>query len=112
MTNARIFKLDGIEKTALPFLGRVYKSVAGTGKVLVVQSDITSISRTVRRFNTNAGGFGNVTTTENGGNVPVNPAIFNTLQTDNSWNKDAIGYNFADTVPAADFPGMGAYSIV
>lgn len=112
MTNARIFKLDGYEKTALPLLARIYKAVPGTGKVPVLKADITSISRMVRRMNLNAGVFGNVTTPDTGSSVVVATAIFDTLQTDSTWWKDAIGYNFADTVPATMFPGLGAYSIV
>lgn len=112
MTNARVFKLEGYEQTALPILSRVYKSVPGTGKVAAQQADITSINRIVRRFNTVAGGWGGVTTTDSGTALTVAAAIFNALQTSNDWWKDTIGYNFADTVPAAKFPGMGAYSIV
>lgn len=112
MTNARVFKLDGYEITPLPLLARIYKSVPGTGKVAVVQADITSINRIVKRFNTVAGGWGGVTTTDSGSAISIPAAIFNALQTANDWWKDTIGYNFADTIPAAKFPGMGAYSIV
>jgi hypothetical protein len=109
----RIFKLDGTEQMPLPFLCRVFKIVPGTGKVLIVQADVNSITRTVRRFNLNqAPSWGGVTLTENGTSVNVASAIFNTLQTDNAWWKDGQGYNFADTIPATSFPGLGAYSTV
>lgn len=112
MTNARIWKLDCYEQTAFPILARIYKSVAGTGKVPVTQSDINSISRIIKRMSTVSGAWGNVTTPDAGSNLVVANSIFNTLQTDSSWWKDQIGYNFADTIPAAKFPGLGAYSIV
>ena len=112
MTNPREFPLTGYEKQALPYLGRVYKIVPGTGKVAVVQTDITGITRTVRRFNTNAGAWGTVSTTENGTALNISNVIFNTLQTDNGWWKDAIGYNFADSIPASSFPGLGKYIAV
>ena len=112
MTNTRIFKLDGYEKTPLPILARIYKSVPGVGKVAIQQADLTGITRTVRRFGTVAGQFGNVTQPETCTALVIPSSIFNTLQTDNSWWKDGIGYNFADTIPAASFPGLGAYSIV
>lgn len=112
MTNARKFRLTGFEQMALPVLGRVYKSVPGTGKVAVVQADITSISRTIRRFQTNNLSYGAVTTIETGTSITVANAIFNALQTDSTWWKDSIGYNFSDAPPAAKFPGLGVYEIV
>lgn len=112
MIFARDFTLKAYEQTGLTFLGRAYKLVPGTGKVAIIQSDITAISRTVMRFSTVNGAFGVVTKTQTAVNVPVAGAVFNTLQTDSAWNQDTIGYNFADTIPAAAFPGMGQYSAV
>lgn len=112
MTNPRFFPMAGYEQQALPFLARVYKNVPGSGRTPVVQADITSITLTVRRFNRVNGGYGVITTTENGIAVVVSSAVYNTLQTDSSWNKDTIGYNFAHTIPAAAFPGLGDYAAV
>jgi hypothetical protein len=112
MTNARIFKVDCYEQMPLPLLGRVYKLVPGSGKTPIVQADILSIALTVRRFNTVAGGWGAITNTESAINVPVNPAVFNALQTDSAWSFDTVGYNFAHTIPAGAFPGLGVYSCV
>ena len=112
MIFARDFNLKAYEQNGLPFLGRAYKLVPGTGKVAIVQADITSITRTVKRFSTVNGAFGNITTPQSAVNVPVATAIFDTLKTDSAWNADTIGYNFADTIPAAAFPGLGAYSAV
>jgi hypothetical protein len=109
MTGPRYFPATGYEQQALPFLGRVYKNVPGTGKSPVVQSDLTSITLTVRRFNRVNGGWGGVTATETALAVTVSTSIFNTLQTDSTWWKDTIGYNFAHTIPAAAFPGLGDY---
>jgi hypothetical protein len=112
MTNARIFKLEAYEQMPLPLLGRIYKLVPGSGKSPIVQADIQSIALTVRRFNQVAGGWGGVTNTEAALNVPVIPAVFNSLQTDSAWSFDMLGYNFAHTIPAAAFPGLGVYSVV
>jgi hypothetical protein len=112
MIAPRIFKLDGIEQTALPILARIYKLVAGTGKTPITQSDLTSISRKIMRMNLNSGAFGNVSEPDTGTSITVATAVYNSLQTDTAWWKDTIGYNFADVVPAAKFPGLGAYSIV
>jgi hypothetical protein len=108
----RDFNLKTYEQTALSFLGRAYKLVPGTGKVAIVQADIASIARTVMRFSTVSGAFGIVTKTQNAVNVPVAGAVFNTMQTDSAWSTDTIGYNFADTIPATAFPGMGQFSAV
>lgn len=112
MTNPRFFPMTGYEQQALPFLGRVYKNVPGTGRSIVVQSDVASIACSVRRFNRVNGAWGGLTTTENALAVVVANSIFDTLQTDSSWNADAIGYNFAHTIPAAAFPGLGDYIAV
>lgn len=114
MIATRIFKagMDGVEQSPYILLGRVMKSVPGTGKVAIVQSDVNTITRYVRRMSTVNGAFGNVTQPDNGTNLTVASSIFNTLQTDNTWWKDATGYNFTDAIPATDFPGLGAYSIV
>lgn len=112
MTNARKFRIVGFEQMALPILGRIYKSVPGTGKVAVAQADVTSITRTIRRLTTNNLAFGAVTTIESGTSVVVASAIFNALQTDSTWWKDSIGYNFSDAPPASKFPGLGLYEIV
>jgi hypothetical protein len=110
MTAARFFALTGYEQTALPFMARAYKIVPGTGKTPITQSDVSAIALTVRRFNTVNGGWGGLTTTQNGIAVSVSTSVFNSLQTDNGWNADAIGYNFAYTIPAAAFPGLGEYA--
>lgn len=112
MIFARDFNLQTYEQTALPFLGRVYKLVPGTGKVPAVQLDIATIFRTVMRFSQVNGAFGIVTKTQNAVVVQVATAVFNSLQTDSAWNQDPIGYNFADTIPAVAFPGLGSYSAV
>lgn len=112
MTNPRFFPMQGYEQTPLPFLGRVYKNIPGTGKSIAQQADISLISLTVKRFNTVNGAWGGVTETESGLVVAVAGAVFNSLQTDSSWNQDAIGYNFAHTIPAAAFPGLGDYAAV
>lgn len=109
MTNPRFFPITGYEQTPLPFLARIYKNTPGFGKMIVTQGDVSSIVLTVRRFNTVNGGWGGVTTTENSIAVPVATSLFNTIQVDSSWVQDAIGYNFAHTIPAAAFPGLGDY---
>lgn len=112
MTDPRFFPLTGYEQTALPFLGRAYKNVPGAGRSPVVKADIFAITLTVQRFNRVNGGWGGRTTTLNGSSVSVASSVFDALQTDSSWNKDAIGYNFAHTIPAGAFPGLGDYVAV
>jgi hypothetical protein len=112
MTDPRFFPLSGYEQTALPFLGRAYKNVPGAGKSIVTQADVAAISLKVQRFNRVNGAWGGLTTTVNGLAIPVATSVFNALQTDSSWNIDAIGYNFAHTIPATAFPGLGDYVAV
>lgn len=112
MTDARTFKLSGYEQTALPFLARVYKLVPGVGKSPIVRADIASIAVTVRRFPLTSGAWGQIATTLNAAAVTVSSAVFDSLQTDSAWTADALGYNFAHTIPASAFPGLGEYSAV
>lgn len=103
MPAPRIFKRQGWEQSDFPVLSRVLRN-----GVAIVQSDITSISVTVRRFSK----AGAVSTSLAATAVTVATSVYNTLQTGGGWTEDGTGYNFAYVVDKEAFPGPGAYEIV
>ena len=103
MPEARIWKTPGYEQTDLPILGRVWHDGA-----LITQAAISSITCSVRRY-PKATGVAAVTSTPT---VVVASAVFDALQTSARWTRDATGYNFAFTVPAAAFAAPDLYTVV
>jgi hypothetical protein len=107
MISARVFKnLDGVEQTPLPLMARLYKLIAGTGKVPLTAADVSAVTLAVQRWNPVNGNSSSTF------NQTVSPTFFSTLQVDTNWTKDLLGYNFAFIIPASAFPGRGSYSWV
>ena len=73
----------------------------------IVQSAISGIAYTVREM---VGPQQNVQT--GSGSPSPSSSIFNTLQLTSDWTQDNTGYNFAVTIPGADFPDAGDYVVV
>lgn len=81
--------------------------VVNAAGVLLVSSDVASVTRKVFR----RGSDPNNTPIHTKVLVVAN-VIFDTLQTDGYWTRDAIGYNFRDYVPGQIFTQGGEwYSI-
>ena len=74
--------------------------IVGLAGAAIVQADVTSIARSVYDVTDTDGG----TLTTGPTVVVVSTSVFDTLQTDARWTKDATGYNFRDTVSAASVP--------
>ena len=66
------------------------------------QSDVTSIARKIFDLN------GSTPNTAESTTAPaVASTVFDTLQTDARWSKDATGYNFRERIAATNFPTAG-----
>lgn len=66
---------------------------------LITQAGVSSITYQVIRQP--AG------TTSGSGSVTIAASVFDTLQTDDRWDNDDIGFNFAHTIPASAFDTLG-----
>lgn len=79
--------------------------VMGHDGATIVQRDMDTIRRTI--YNKATGEL-----IQQGQPLTVADIVFDTLQTDDRWTADAIGYNFRDDIPAAKFAdGDATYRI-
>lgn len=70
-------------------LARVYRQIDGT---LIVTADLSRIERTIYDL-------GNPDAPSDQRDLTISEVFYDTLQMDDRWTVDDIGYNFADTVP-------------
>jgi hypothetical protein len=73
----------------------------------ITQSDISSASYTITEVNSD-GTDGDPVTGHNNVSVPVSNLIYDTLQTDNTWTIDDIGYNFRHVLDISTNPAFPA----
>ena len=78
--------------------------IRGTDGALIVQADITSIAYNVYDLD---GATPHTATTT--GTLTVADVVFDTLQTDERWSADGLGYNFRADV-AASVPAHGGHT--
>lgn len=69
--------------------------VLGANGSAVQQADVSGIGRKVFDLSSTA-----PTSIQHSTTLTVADVIFDTLQTDSGWTKDATGFNFKDTVPS------------
>lgn len=81
-----------IEDSGVRWMARVL----GQSGSAIVQADVSSIAYSVYDKS-------DTTTATTTGTLTVSDVIYNTLQTDSRWGKDATGYNFGWNVPASIF---------
>ena len=81
-----------IEDSGVRWMARIL----GQSGSAIVQADVSSIAYSVYDKSDTS----TATTT---GTLTVGDVIYNTLQTDSRWGKDATGYNFGWNVPASIF---------
>lgn len=100
MNTAQIVRASSMEGQPQMFLRRLYIPRSGA-KSLLLQADVSSIAWKV--YNTSTG------TLVNSGTSTVSAVIYDTLQTGTLWDVtgDRVGYNFAVTLAASNFPDGG-----
>jgi hypothetical protein len=102
MSNPHYFKAP--ERTPIELMDRVY----GADRELITQDSVGEITYEVWSYPTREDAVDalNGTVVGEDGSLEVDAVIFDTLQTDPPWSvsKDAVGYNFRFTLPAARRP--------
>jgi len=89
-----LLETSGWEDSSLTVMARIQ----GEDAANITQATIGSIAAKVFDLNDNNAQVGSTI------NLTVSSVVFDTLQTDARWTKDAVGYNFRHTVPASYFP--------
>lgn len=97
---ARLFQFTVMEDSGCSVMARVRNPSGG----YITQASLDSISVTYRSLNPS----GSATTS----GLTVSQCVFDTLQTDSRWAKDATGYNFRWDAPATIFTRGGARYVV
>lgn len=69
--------------------------IRGQGGSYITQASLSSITYSIRDLST--------ATTTGTGSLTVSSVVFDNLQLDNRWTKDAIGYNFRTTFASGSF---------
>ena len=103
MTYVATKRFDGREDTPQVCMARVQ----GVGGTNITQASITSI--TCKVFDLSGATPDTAETTPT---VTVATSVFDTLQTDDMWDEDTVGYNFRFTVPAASFSTGDHYYLI
>jgi hypothetical protein len=78
-------------------LARIYKKDASHNKVVVQQSDFTTIARAVNLLSDGSQVLAS-------SNLTIANIILNALSTGTIWTKDTTGFNFIDLVPNTAIP--------
>lgn len=98
MPKARVFPFTAVKDCGWTALARVL----GPDGELIQQADLSSIVCDVE----NDAGTATLDAT-----LTISAVIFDALQTDDRWQEDGTGFNFAYEVPASAFPAQGNYRI-
>ena len=102
---AKQFLVNALEDGSAYALARVLTKNSSHNLIAAVQSDISTISRSVFLYTDNVVG----TTAIIGPTaLVVADAVLNALSTGDVWTLDTTGFNFLDTVPVTAFPTGGA----
>lgn len=102
-----ISRAQGFEGSPLTLMDRVYGH-AGTA---ITQASLTAISYAAWEYASvdDAESDTNGTAVGVSASLVVADTVFDTLQTDARWARDALGYNFRFTLPVARLPNGGKY---
>ncbi len=95
---AKIYEVTAWEDTGVSLMARV----EGTDGANIQQADVSSIAYSVYDITT-LGSSSEATS----GSLTVSDVVYDTLQTDNRWDRDTTGYNFRHDVAAATLAAGG-----
>jgi hypothetical protein len=80
--------------------------VVGAGGAAITQSDLVSLAYSVYLLDEDDPDSQTTVAGHTAVSLPVSAVVFNTLQTDALWTKDAIGYNFKHVLEVVAHPAF------
>ena len=95
MPTPTIHKAEAFEDSGISLMARV----VGAGSTAIAQAEFTSITYCV--YDTAAPSTAIISA---GTSVTISDVVFDTLQTDGRWTRDATGYNFRYDVGSSELP--------